>query len=48
MDEYYHLKAVDDSDDSDDNGLIYGYQSLIRCWHRNAPRHCPDLSTVCL
>jgi hypothetical protein len=37
-DEYYHLAA---SDDSHDNGLIYGYQSPIRYCHRIAPRHCP-------
>jgi hypothetical protein len=37
-DEYYHLAA---SDDSDDNGLKYGYQSPIRYCHRIAPRHCP-------
>jgi hypothetical protein len=40
-DEYYHLVASDDSDDSDDNGLKYGYQSPIRYCHRIAPRHCP-------
>jgi hypothetical protein len=35
------------SDDSDDNGLMYGYRSPIRCCHRIAPRHCPvgSLST---
>ena len=47
VDKYYHLAASDDSDDSDDNGLIYGYQSPIRSCHRIAPRHCPvgSLST---